>query len=81
VKCSLTLEDIIIPEICPVLKIPLKADLQSSDNSPSLDRLIPSKGYIKENVRVISSRANMIKNCGTTKEHEMIVSYMKENGC
>ena len=81
VECSLGLEDIIIPNVCPVLKIPIKADLMGSDNSPSLDRLVPSKGYTKENTRVISCRANVIKNCGTTKEHEMIVEYMKENGC
>ena len=81
VKCSLGLEDIIIPEICPVLKIPIKADLMGSDNSPSLDRLVPSAGYTKENTRVISIRANMIKSCGTKEEHEMIAAYMKENGC
>lgn len=81
VECSLTLDDIVIPEICPVFKIPIKADLQGSDNSPSLDRLVPSEGYTKENARVISWRANVIKNCGTREEHEMIAAYMKENGC
>jgi hypothetical protein len=75
------LGDIVIPEVCPVLKIPIKADLQGSDNSPSLDRLVPSEGYTKENARVISWRANVIKNCGTREEHERIAAYMKENGC
>ena len=81
VECSLTLGDIIIPDVCPVFKTPIKKDLVNSNNSPSLDRMVPAKGYTKENTHVISCRANIIKNCGTRAEHEMIVSYMKENGC
>lgn len=32
-----------------------------TDNSPSLDRIIPQKGYVKGNIWVISQRANRIK--------------------
>jgi hypothetical protein len=32
-----------------------------SDNSPSLDRLVPEKGYVAGNVRVISDKANRLK--------------------
>jgi hypothetical protein len=77
---NLTLEDIKVPDICPVFGIPLMHNsVGMKDNSPSVDRLIPEKGYIKENIRVISWRANRLKCDGTLQELEAIVKYMKEN--
>lgn len=68
---SLTAEDIFIPDICPILGISLK------ENSPSLDRVDNSKGYIKSNVRVVSSRANTLKRDASLEELEKIVEYMR----
>lgn len=66
---DIELDDIVIPDICPLLDIPLVLDNQLfADNSPSLDRLIPSLGYVKGNVKVISVRANTIKNNATIDE-------------
>lgn len=83
VKFNLNLDDIVIPLVCPVLGIELKHNVGkgnvSSDNSPSIDRIIPNLGYVKENIRIISCRANTIKNSGTVEEHEKIIKYMKEN--
>lgn len=76
--------DIIIPEFCPVLGIPLffnDGTGHPEANTPSIDRLIPEKGYIKENVAVISQRANQIKNSGSADEHEKIAKWMRDNGC
>ena len=53
--------DIIIPNTCPVLGIPLRIGGQRSANSPSLDRIEPARGYVSGNVRVISDRANRLK--------------------
>lgn len=50
-----------------------------SDNSPSIDRLVPHKGYVKGNVRVVSNRANRFKQDCTLEEMELIFKYMKEN--
>ena len=53
---SITPEDITIPAKCPVLGIPLKVTKGKSGafpNSPSLDRVDNSKGYTRENIRVI----------------------------
>lgn len=59
--------DIIIPEYCPLLGIKLEL-LGQCDNSPSLDRIDNSKGYIKGNVWVISFKANRMKNTATLDE-------------
>jgi len=73
---SLTIEDIKIPDACPVLGIPLQRGIgQSSDNSPTLDRIDSSQGYTKDNVIVISKRANTIKNSGTPQEHKQIYEF------
>lgn len=78
---DLSYEDIEIPTHCPVLGIPLlfvPSKLRvPSDNSPSLDRLDPSKGYVKGNVCVMSYRANMLKNNATAAELERIARWMR----
>lgn len=78
---TITKEDIVIPEVCPVLGIPIYRDCDndSRDNSPSVDRIDSSKGYTKDNICVISMRANQIKNSGGLREHQLIVDYIKEN--
>jgi hypothetical protein len=76
---DITVDDIEIPEMCPVLGIPLiKGDGRLTENSPTIDRIDNTKGYIKGNVMVISHRANNIKNSSTIKEIEMILEYMKK---
>lgn len=75
--------DIVVPEKCPALGIPIirnEGVLGAGMNSPSLDRLDSSKGYIKGNVSVISWRANRIKCDGTAEEHEKIAAWMRSTG-
>ena len=61
--------DIIIPDICPLLEIPIiLGDKNNYENTPSLDRIDNSKGYIKGNIWVISKKANSMKNSATFKE-------------
>lgn len=66
---SITIEDIVIPEVCPVLNIPML--------HPSLDRFDSSKGYSKDNIRVISYRANVLKNNASVEELEAVLRYLK----
>ena len=61
VPFDLPIEDIFIPSACPVLGIPLEVGGPRSPNSPSLDRIVPSRGYVTGNVRVISDLANRFK--------------------
>ena len=68
---TLRLEDIVIPEVCPLLGIRLQVgDGCVCDASPSLDRINPAKGYTPENTWIISNRANRIKTDATP--HELI---------
>lgn len=72
VECSLTPDDIDIPEFCPVLAIPIIIGGSRSANSPSLDRVRPDGGYTRDNVRVISSKANSMKGCRTLAELQVL---------
>ena len=59
---SIELEDIVIPEKCPVFGFDLKReDRETWMFAPSVDRIDSSKGYIKGNVTVVSRRANILK--------------------
>ena len=61
--------DVYIPKYCPLLGIRLfRAGGRATDNSPSIDQIVPGKGYTRDNVWVISNRANKIKNNSTPEE-------------
>lgn len=61
VKLAAYLKDI-APETCPVFGYKLhKACGDRADESFSVDRIIPSKGYVKGNIQVISWMANRMK--------------------
>lgn len=78
--CTITLEDIVIPEFCPLLGVRLQTgNRQSRDNSPSLDKIKPSLGYVPGNVWVISQRANALKGNATTEELELLVANLKKH--
>jgi len=75
---SIELEDIIIPEKCPVFGFDLKReDRQTWMCAPSVDRIDSSKGYIKGNVTVVSRRANILKKDATLEELEQLFNYYK----
>jgi hypothetical protein len=73
---SIDSEDIVIPEYCPILGVKLERSILRQ--SPSVDRIDSSKGYIKGNVRVISHRANTIKNNSTFEE---LIKLLADANC
>jgi len=76
---DISLDDILIPEICPVLGIQLKTGQgKICDTSPSIDRIIPEKGYVKGNVIVVSNKANRIKTNATPEEIIAVGEYYKK---
>ena len=75
---SIDLEDIIIPEKCPVFGFDLKReDKKTWMFAPSVDRIDSSKGYIKGNITVVSRRANILKRDATVEELELLLNYYK----
>jgi hypothetical protein len=73
---NIDLDDIKIPKFCPLLGIEIiRSDIKVSSNSPSLDKINPDLGYVKNNVHVISRRANTIKNNATIDEIEQILLW------
>jgi len=76
---NLTFEDIVIPDVCPMLGIPLvRAKGRVRSHSPTLDRIIPRKGYVRGNIQVISHRANTIKTDATAEELRLVADYMEK---
>lgn len=70
--------DIRVPVRCPVLGLKLRHNWRGNaptDNSPTLDRLIPAAGYVAGNVIVVSMRANRLRSDGLPKEHKKIWSF------
>lgn len=59
---ELTQEDILLPQNCPIMGVPLEYRYgEATKYSPSLDRIDPQKGYVVGNIQVISMLANQMK--------------------
>lgn len=64
-------------DVCPVLGIPLKRNVggNPTDNSPTLDRIVPELGYIEGNVMIISKLANQIKSSATPDQIRRVADF------
>lgn len=71
----------IYPEdgLCPVFGTDLiwGDDGKPKDNSPSLDRIIPSTGYVRGNLVWISNRANILKRDANWEELDKVATWLK----
>ena len=67
---DLTVDDLVIPTHCPLLNIELTYTVGQGrlDSTMSLDRIIPEKGYTKDNVRIDCDQANRMKNRATPEQ-------------
>lgn len=73
---SLRPSDIQVPEICPVLGIPLfRTPVKPSEHSPTIDRIDNSKGYEPGNIVVVSYRANRLKSDATLLELNRLAAF------
>jgi len=79
-------KDIVIPKYCPIFGIKLNLEWggkpqtnTSRARAISLDRIDTSKGYTKDNIMVLSYRANIVKGQGTAEEHLAIAKFMSTN--
>lgn len=89
---NLSIDDFDLPSHCPILGHVLVyrdtscpvASVQKNRwdlgpqgmNTPTMDRIDSSKGYVKGNVHIISGRANTLKRDATTTELRRIADYM-----
>ena len=77
---DLELSDIVIPENCPVLGIKLEHGKRGfpEPNSPTIDRIDNNLGYTKNNIWVISFKANAMKSSASLIELKMLVSALEK---
>jgi hypothetical protein len=75
-ELNIDINDIHIPEKCPILNIPIIREFRGGGNknkgprstSPSIDRLDNTKGYVKGNIQIISHKANVMKSSASPEE-------------
>jgi hypothetical protein len=64
-------------EMCPILKVSFVwGTRKDKEFSPSIDRMIPEKGYVKGNVKFICYKANRIKSDSTIDILQKLIRYM-----
>lgn len=77
--CNIEVDDLApFPLTCPVLGIDIdyfKKGKGGSNHSPSIDRMDPDKGYVKGNVRIISQKANRLKQDASVEEQMQLLCY------
>lgn len=76
--------DIVIPEFCPILGVKLTPGEKGNYlYTATLDRIDITKGYVKDNIAVISMLANSMKNCATFEQLETfsknILNYINKD--
>lgn len=72
---NISASDVTPATVCPWLGIPLffgTVDGRAGPNTPSLDRIDSSRGYVRGNVEIVSWRANQLKVNATLDEIEMM---------
>lgn len=83
IEFTIPFEEIVWPSHCPVLGVLLDYSLGDKGSgsckvSPSLDRIIPSKGYVSGNVIVVSSFVNTVKNCATVDQLKKVAAFYEQ---
>lgn len=79
VPCNLKYGDIIVPTHCPILGIELAKNIGSmGNNSATIDRIVPEIGYVKENIIIISCKANRAKANLTIQELRKIADFYEK---
>lgn len=74
---DITVDDVVVPAVCPITGDPISALAAAMRNGASLDRVDNAKGYVKGNVRVISRRANRMKGDLSLDDLARIAAYIR----
>lgn len=84
VPCELTVEDIHIPDNCPICQRPLTRNIgKVGSSSPTTDRWNPVLGYVRGNIWIICHRCNSRKQDMSGEDHiafgiKLIDSFKEE---
>lgn len=72
----------ILVDKCPVFGTPFvfHGNKVLGPESPSIDRIVPEKGYVEGNIVVVSLKANQIKNAYGLDDIKRVVAWMEEQG-
>lgn len=87
IEFDLVVDDIVIPAVCPVLGIPLRFGgtrgyySNATEGSPSVDRIDPNGGYVKDNIVIVSWRANRLKGNAMIEELRKIADFYEAHNC
>lgn len=65
---ALQKDSVFVPRNCPVLGVAITPGSKRAATSPSLDRILPTRGYVPGNVRVICDHANRLKGDRSVEE-------------
>lgn len=74
---EIEVNDVIVPDTCPITGAKIDVLTSNYESGASLDRVVNELGYVKGNVRVISRKANRLKQDATIEQVERILAYMK----
>lgn len=69
----------ILTDTCPVFGTPFvfAGAGRANNDSPTVDKLDPAKGYVRGNIVVISQRANAIKSNATWKQIRRVADWLR----
>jgi len=84
VPFDIDVSDIVIPEFCPILGIPLvvhKGRAGGENHSPALDRIDNDLGYVKGNIQVISHLANCMKSSASPEQLILFAEWVFGTYC
>ena len=79
---TITEDDITLSAFCPILGIKLKVNTGHAGglfDSPTLDRIDNSKGYVPGNVWVISQLANQMKSSANAEQLSWFGEWCRQN--
>ena len=77
---DIKISDVVVPDTCPILGTKLQScNGKPGPNSPTIDKIVPSKGYVKGNIQVISYRANSLKSDASFEEIEKMYLFLKKS--
>lgn len=78
---DLRTDDLIVPDYCPVLGIKLVRGVGGrQDNAATVDRLNPKKGYVRDNIIIVSNLVNDVRSTATADQILRIGKFYKKMG-